>query len=147
MKTYYFGYGMNTNIESMARRCPGAHLIGKATLPKHKLVFKYHADIEVADTDMEGVLWEVGAIEMQSLDYMEGYPAYYDRKEVWVETPKRKYKAWVYYMADRQEYHAPDDYYLNLLTQGYTDAGIPLAQLSESTSKEWVTNNDMSVAA
>jgi gamma-glutamylcyclotransferase (GGCT)/AIG2-like uncharacterized protein YtfP len=130
MKTFYFGYGMNTNIESMTRRCPGAIYMGKATLRNHKLVFKYHADIEAADTNMEGVLWEVGAMEMQSLDYMEGYPVYYSRKEVWVETEKRKYKAWVYFMADdNHEYHAPDEYYLDLLTQGYTDAGIPLSQL------------------
>ena len=130
MKTFYFGYGMNTNIESLTRRCPGAIYMGKATLRNHKLVFKYHADIEAADTDMEGVLWEVGVMEMQSLDYMEGYPVYYSRKEVWVETEKRKYKAWAYYMADNNhEYHAPDEYYLDLLTQGYTDAGIPLSQL------------------
>jgi gamma-glutamylcyclotransferase (GGCT)/AIG2-like uncharacterized protein YtfP len=129
MKIYYFGYGMNTNIESMTRRCPGAILKGKATLRKHKLVFKYHADIEAADTDMEGVLWEVGAMEMQSLDYMEGYPVYYDRKEVWVETPQRKYKAWVYYMTGNDQYAAPDSYYLELITQGYRDAGIPLSKL------------------
>jgi gamma-glutamylcyclotransferase (GGCT)/AIG2-like uncharacterized protein YtfP len=168
MKTFYFGYGMNTNIESMTRRCPGAIYMGKATLRNHNVVFKYHADIEAADTDMEGVLWEVGAIEMQSLDYMEGYPVYYSRKEVWVETEKRKYKAWAYYMADdNHEYHAPDEYYLDLLTQGYTDAGIPLSQLSNrpitvaprvgthrtvitgipapATSKEWIVDNDITV--
>lgn len=169
MKTFYFGYGMNTNIESMTRRCPGAIYMGKATLRAHKLVFKYHADIEAADTDMEGVLWEVGVMEMQSLDYMEGYPVYYSRKEVWVETAKRKYKAWVYYMADdNHEYHAPDAYYLDLLTQGYTDAGIPLSQLSPAvrvtvlsrvaahrtvvasiatvaTSKEWIVDDDVTV--
>lgn len=147
MKTYYFGYGLNTNIESMARRCPGAILKGKATLPKHKLVFKYHADIEAADTDMEGVLWEVGAIEMQSLDYMEGYPVYYDRKEVWVIYNRLKVKAWAYYMSGREEYHPPDEYYLNLLREGYTDAGIPMSQLAPSASKEWVVNNDLTITA
>lgn len=147
MKTYYFGYGMNTNVESMAQRCPGAILKGKATLLKHKLVFKYHADIEAADTDMEGVLWEVGAIEMQSLDYMEGYPAYYDRKEEWVTHNGRKVKAWVYYMSGNDYYAAPSEYYLDLIKRGYTDAGIPLSQLAPSTGKEWVVNNDLAITA
>jgi gamma-glutamylcyclotransferase (GGCT)/AIG2-like uncharacterized protein YtfP len=170
VKTFYFGYGLNTNIESMTRRCPGAIYMGKSTLRNHKLVFKYHADIEAADTDMEGVLWEVGTMEMQSLDYMEGYPVYYSRKEVWVETEKRKYKAWVYFMADKQEYHEPDGYYLAMITQGYSDAGIPLSQLSPTVGvtvvprvgvtvrsvtrasrstitsrEEWIADNDMSV--
>jgi gamma-glutamylcyclotransferase (GGCT)/AIG2-like uncharacterized protein YtfP len=169
MKTFYFGYGLNTNLESMTRRCPGAIYMGKATLRNHNLVFKYHADIEIADTDMEGVLWEVGVMEMQSLDYLEGYPVYYNRKEVWVETGKRKYKAWVYFMANaNHEYHAPDEYYLDLLTQGYTDAGIPVAQLEVTVGvagrtrigthrtviasvaaitarEEWIIDNDVAV--
>ena len=129
MKTYYFGYGMNTNIKSMHQRCPGAILVGTATLRNHKIVFKYHADVELAATDIKGVLWEVGAMEMQSLDYTEGYPAYYDRKEEWVEFNDRKLKAWVYYMAGGDQYAPPDGYYLAMITQGYSDAGIPLSQL------------------
>lgn len=130
MKMYYFGYGMNTNVKSMHQRCPGAILKGKATLQKHKVVFKYHADVEPANTNVDGVLWEIGTMELQSLDYTEGYPTYYDRKEEVVEFNGRKHKAWIYYMTGNERYAPPDGYYLAMITEGYTEAGIPLSQLT-----------------
>jgi len=58
--SYYLAYGMNTNLISMATRCPAAQSLGKVKLPGHKLSFKYFCDIESAvGQDMECVLWNI----------------------------------------------------------------------------------------
>ena len=41
-------------------------------------------------------LYQVG--NMDKLDHLEGYPKYYTRKQVKVETPTGAVLAWVYYM-------------------------------------------------
>ena len=43
----YLAYGMNTNIDQMASRCPGSVSIGRVDIPDHRLVFRGVADIEV----------------------------------------------------------------------------------------------------
>ena len=122
-------YGMNTNKNSMALRAPGAKFLGKAKLHKHKLVFKYFADIEASENDMWGVLWEIGPDELKAMDYTEGYPTFYDRKEVDVDFDGSKEKAWVYYMVDKEDYKHPNQFYLNMLMEGYEQAGIGMGQL------------------
>jgi gamma-glutamylcyclotransferase (GGCT)/AIG2-like uncharacterized protein YtfP len=150
MKNMYMAaYGMNTNIESMRARVPGATYIGKAKLPHHKLVFKYHADIEAADTDMEVVLWQIGPAELQELDYTEGYPVYYDRKLVSVLHAGQERQAWIYYMVQGDYRAEPSQHYLDLITAGYQNAGIPLSQLKVSISpgKERIVDNDFAIAS
>ncbi len=41
----YFSYGMNTNQDEMAYRCPGAHSLGHARLIDHAFRFAVHADV------------------------------------------------------------------------------------------------------
>ena len=77
----YFSYGMNTNPEEMAYRCPTSEAIGKVTLAGHRLEFKIHATIaEDPNSVMEGVLWRITDYDEQMLDILEGYPVYYTKK-------------------------------------------------------------------
>ena len=41
----YFAYGMNTNKEEMAYRCPGARALGKTILSGYRFEFKSFATI------------------------------------------------------------------------------------------------------
>ncbi len=36
----YFAFGSNMDVAQMARRCPGAQAMGRATLTDHRLVFR-----------------------------------------------------------------------------------------------------------
>lgn len=130
-KLYYFGYGMNTNIASMADRCPNAYSLGKINLPNHRLRFSIYADIvEDPHSTIQGALWEITDRCLTSLDLLEGYPNYYDRKIVTLERDDQIYDCWVYFMTlNKYQIAPPDSVYFDMVEQGYKDHGISNAQL------------------
>jgi gamma-glutamylcyclotransferase (GGCT)/AIG2-like uncharacterized protein YtfP len=92
--TYYFAYGMNTNLYEMRHRCPDAENMGVAYLDDHKMVFKYHADmIETPGHTAPGVLWKITDRCLKSLDMLEGFPVYYNRRTVKIRLEKSAYPA------------------------------------------------------
>ena len=81
----YFAYGSNLNAEQMRKRCPGAKEFSRAVLPGWKLARRGFADIEPAPkARVNGALYAIGRDDLASLDFYEGYPALYDRREVLV---------------------------------------------------------------
>lgn len=117
---YYLAYGMNTNIASMTARCPGARSLGKAVLKNHKLVFKHHADIERSrGSEMECALWLISDSCEASLDILEGYPFYYNKKMVDADFNGTTVRAMVYFMTDNQSYAPPAESYMNMMLEGY----------------------------
>lgn len=124
-KYLYFAYGMNTNIDSMAIRCPNARDLGKAFLLDHKMVFKYHCDvIEQAGSDAPGVLWEITDDCLASLDVLEGYPTYYQRKWSTVLHNGQRVNTLVYYMPGDDLPGMPAKHYYDMVLQGYKEHGI-----------------------
>ena len=74
----YFAYGMNTNQDEMAYRCPGAHSLGHARLIDHAFRFAVHADVVPCEGSyVDGVLWSITDQDLDHLDQLEGYPTYY----------------------------------------------------------------------
>lgn len=69
----YFAYGSNMNEQRMLERCPGARLVGKATLAGYRLVERLYADVEpLSGKVVEGVLWTVTESDVYRLDGYEG---------------------------------------------------------------------------
>ena len=136
MKTkLYFAYGMNTNKEEMAYRCPGAVALGKALLPGYRFEFKSFATI-VPDSDsrVEGVLWTVTDTDEAALDILEGYPEFYDKRHVTVQQGI-DYIAMTYIMGPREKGHAPSDGYYSMVSEGYQSFGLSQRQLSEAKNR------------
>lgn len=137
---YYFAYGMNTNLKEMAARCSGAELVGQVILTKHKFVFRSHADIEPCeDSDVAGVLWRITPECEQSLDSLEGYPYYYEKKEVVVDTfdgeeisGMNHFIAMTYYMTKPVTESLPSAGYYNCLVEGYSDNNISIFQIKQA---------------
>ena len=128
----YFAYGMNTNQEQMAWRCPKAVSLGAAELPEYELAFRTHADINpVPGSSMEGVLWEITDECLAALDQLEGYPSYYTRYEVDVFHDNKWKKALVYKM-NSSGFASPSAGYLRMLVEGYSDHGCDLQQLYDA---------------
>ena len=85
---HYFAFGSNMDAAQMARRCPGAEPIGKATLADHRMVFRgpsrnrgggvLSVDPSPGDT-VTGVLYEVTDAHLAALDRYEGAPEWYLR--------------------------------------------------------------------
>ena len=134
----YLSYGMNTNVEEMSIRCPNAISLGKCSLEDHRLVFCGHADVEesIGDT-MECVLWDITTECEYSLDILEGYPHYYDKKMVDINYKGSVRQAMIYYMVGGYDnYRSPDAYYQSMLEEGYQYHGIPLSQIYEAVGFE-----------
>jgi len=132
----YFAYGMNTNKEEMAYRCPGARALGRAVLPGYRFEFKSFATI-VPDLkeSVEGVLWTITDTDESALDILEGYPEFYDKKTVSIEHNRQSYIAMTYIMGPREKNHAPTDGYYSMVSQGYQQFGLNQQQLLEARSR------------
>jgi len=130
-----FAYGMNTNAAGMADRCPGAVSLGRSWLANYRLRFAGHADIvENSEHNVEGVLWEITDEHLARLDNFEGYPSYYDRKEVIVYcvADGTVVPAIAYFMQLGYSDQKPSDQYLTTVYNGYKEHGVPCDQLLEA---------------
>jgi gamma-glutamylcyclotransferase len=132
----YFAYGMNTNLEEMAYRCPGARSMGKAILPGYRLEFKSFATIVPSPKEsVEGVLWTITESDESALDVLEGYPEFYDKKTVSVEHDNQSYIAMTYLMGPRENGHAPSDGYYSMVSEGYQSFGLSQQQLLDAKNR------------
>ena len=114
----YMAYGMNTNRDAMAVRCPKAKPLGGFYLPDTRLVFRGVADI-VPDREhiCPVVLWEITPDCLRALDRLEGYPTLYGRRKMngdWI----------TYEMNDKSRTSPPNGGYYKMIDDGYNDFGL-----------------------
>jgi gamma-glutamylcyclotransferase (GGCT)/AIG2-like uncharacterized protein YtfP len=129
----YFAYGMNTNLDEMAARCPGAVCLGPAWIEGYALVFRHFADIEPAvENYCDGVLWEITDDNLAALDRLEGYPYHYTRFTVVVHTDRGSDTALVYQMTDQSYEQPPSNHYFNTVYEGYEQNSVDTHQLIET---------------
>lgn len=145
----YFAYGMNTNLKEMSRRCPTATCIGPAWIDDYEFVFRTHADIVKSPGSIcYGVLWDIGKSDLRALDRLEGYPYYYTRFRVRVNLDDHFIYAITYQMNDQSYIQEPSIGYLEMVTEGYQQNGVPTTQIdtaintvscsmSTKTKQEW----------
>ena len=125
----YFAYGMNTNIDQMAHRCPNAISLGVAELPDYELVFRGCADIEpTLDSGMDGVLWDITDNCLAALDVLEGYPTFYTRYSVDV-FHNGEWKSALVYKMNAGDIFPPSAGYLRMLFEGYSEHGADVTQI------------------
>ena len=129
----YFAYGMNTNLDEMARRCPGSTSLGSAWIDNYELCFRTHCDIEKKPgARTYGVLWDINLDNLRALDTLEGYPHYYTRFNVKVKQGRVSYNALVYQMNSQHWLAEPSLYYLDCVREGYTQNGVPQNQIDDA---------------
>lgn len=132
----YFAYGMNTNTQGMARRCPGAVAFGHARLLGHRFRFSGPADVQVDRGHyVDGVLWDITDDCLKALDQLEGYPHYYDRKWAQVEHEQGEFRALVYHMQPGNRNSPPSSSYFNMVLEGYSEFGVPTDQLYKNVTE------------
>ena len=136
MKTkLYFAYGMNTNRDEMAYRCPTAVPMGKAILQGYRFEFKSFATIVPSPGEsVEGVLWTITDSDEAALDILEGYPEFYDKRHVKVNQGI-DYIAMTYIMNPREQNYPPSDGYYSMVSEGYQQFGLSQQQLLEARSR------------
>lgn len=145
----YFAYGMNTNVDSMASRCPNAISIGKAFLDCHKFVFRGVADIDYTANSsdrVEGALWLITPECEASLDALEGYPTFYTKEYNW---DYHDVGVMYYIMTEKSKkspYSYPSQFYKDCLEEGYKSFGLDLNQLKSALKGLTVPDNKLSYA-
>jgi gamma-glutamylcyclotransferase (GGCT)/AIG2-like uncharacterized protein YtfP len=133
MKYFYAAYGMNTNLDEMSRRCPTAVCLGPAQIHNYEFVFRTHADIQHKQgAKCDIVLWKIDNACLKALDALEGYPYYYTRSKIRVHTGDRTVKALVYQMNDQSLIQEPSAGYLQTVTEGYQQNGVPTTQIDHA---------------
>jgi len=126
----YFAYGMNTNVDGMASRCPRAVSFGRAQLLGHRFRFAGPADVQRDwRFNVDGVLWDITEDCLKALDRLEGYPFYYDRKWAQVQYQDQVVEALVYFMLPGHGNDEPSSGYFDMVLQGYNEHGVPTDQL------------------
>ena len=76
-----------------------------------------------------GVLWEITDKCLDSLDSLEGFPSYYDRKILPIVYKNQKYDAWVYFMQPGNTDGPPCQQYWDCLIEGYSEHNVNRKQL------------------
>ena len=126
----YFVYGMNTNRQSMASRCPTAIDLGYAKLLGGAFRFAGCADIVANDDSVvDGVLWSITDNDLAALDSLEGFPTFYDRMEFDVEHNGKLMQAIAYFMNPGFETAPPSQSYYDMVRIGYHEHDVPDTQI------------------
>lgn len=132
-RTYYFAYGANTNLSSMAHRCPAAKPLGTLILEDHRLVFSGVADIqEWKGCVVHGALWHITPECERALDRFEGFPNLYVKTWIDFEHDGKDCKAMVYVMRNRTSMSPPGPGYEGTLREGYRHFKMPQRQINRA---------------
>lgn len=134
----YIAYGSNLNIEQMKRRCPTAKVYGNGTLEGWTVTFRSmrgpaYATIEPCPGGkVPVVIWDVDKGAEQALDIYEGFPHFYEKKniDVLIENGK-ELTAMAYIMNSHSVPGKPSVEYINTISQGYLDNGLNLHFLGQ----------------
>lgn len=138
MSKLYVAYGSNLNIRQMSKRCPDATVWATGWLRNWKLVYRrsgsgaYASIIRSKGHSVPIVLWSISPKDEKKLDRYEGYPRFYGKQNVFVETTRGKKKGMVYIMNRYAVPGVPSQHYINTVEEGYADNGLDLAYLDES---------------
>jgi hypothetical protein len=140
-RKYYLAYGMNTNRQQMAQRCPAAISLGAVKLVDYKLAFRTFCDVVPSvGHQMDCALWSITDHCEQALDRLEGFPDFYGKKEVSVIYKSKPIMAMIYYMKDLYKQSLPSANYLNLVTEGYMHHNMSVEQIY--TAIDEVSNHE-----
>lgn len=129
---------MNTHLGQMARRCPGAQVVGVAELQDHELEFAYHCNVNpVSGSSVPGLLWTITDQDLEELDWAEGYPTYYDRAHAPVMINSGVLSAVVYFMPGATQPCPPSRGYLDIVRQGYAQNQINPVALDKALNTSY----------
>jgi hypothetical protein len=128
----YIAYGSNMDKGQMMARCPEAKFIGTGQLENWKMRFKgsgsgAYATIEPDDPEKQTKLlvyiWSITAEDEKRLDYYEGFPRFYTKKEIDAILHGKKgcepIKGMVYIMNDWASPGLPTRQYFNNIREIY----------------------------
>ena len=143
-KKIYIAYGSNMSEAQMTQRCSDATLAGTGRVNGYELLFKgsltgCYATIEKkADAFVPVVLWRISAADERRLDAYEGFPRFYYKKTIPVETDGNTIRGLVYIMHEERRFGEPGDWYYQNMERDYRKFGFDLAILRKGLTESRV---------
>jgi gamma-glutamylcyclotransferase len=150
---YYFAYGSNLDAAQMRHRCPEHEAVGPAKLEGYRLSFHGNSDrwrgaVATVSPSVDGVVWGVlfrlTDDDLKSLDEYEDFrganhpSSLYDREDVRVRTSAgMEVPALTYLMRPHAE-GKPSRLYLDIITNGGRDHGLPRDYIAQLASTQTV---------
>lgn len=134
--TLYFAYGSNMDPGQMARRCPGAHALGRASLAGHGFRINSRGVATVVPEVrglVHGVLWRLNAAHVATLDRYEGVASGEYRRQRLAVRAHEPCEALVY-VASEQRGGTPRAGYLERVVAGAVHFGLPYDYVSRLES-------------
>lgn len=139
----YFAYGSNLDDDQMRVRCAGARIVGRAVLPNHALAFGGFSHrwggavasvVRAKGARVEGLLYELGDVDLRALDRFEGHPFAYERVVRFVQDEHgRRRRAMTYLQPeDTFEAWAPQQGYFTILWRAYGRLGFDFEPLARA---------------
>lgn len=134
-KKIYIAYGSNMSEVQMAQRCPDATLAETGRVNGYELLFKgsltgCYATIEKkADAFVPVVLWRISAADERRLAAYEGFPRFYYKKTIPVETDGGTIQGLVYIMHEDRRFGIPETWYYQNMERDYRKFGFNLSIL------------------
>ena len=123
-----FAYGSNMSREPMRQRCPGAQMIGTATLRRHRFIIMangYASVVPASSSEVHGILWRVTPRDLVALDaYEDVAGGLYRRVMRPVIHNSTTVTALVYSGCEPRE-GAPRRGYMELVLRSAREAGLP----------------------
>ena len=138
MKQFYVAYGSNLNKLQMKYRCPHATPVCAGVLKDYELLFKgsktgAYATVEPKKGARVPVgLWEIDLRDERNLDRYEGFPTFYYKKYVVVNTEDGPRSAMVYIMHEGFPIGQPSEDYCEVCLAGYDDFGLNKMEFLEA---------------
>ena len=129
----YFAYGINMSREDMARRCPGASIVGVATLRDYRFLITDRGGASVIPflgSVVFGVLWSIGETDLAALDHYEGVPDSYLRWNMDVLVDGDPVTAEIYTATSVKE-GRPWPMYLERIVGAAREVGMPEGYVRE----------------
>lgn len=126
----YIAYGSNLNVEQMKHRCPDAVELCTGVIRDYRLLFKgsmtgNYLTIEPhKGSEVPVVIWEVTEKCEHSLDIYEGFPRFYRKETVTVETEYGAVDDAFAYIMNGHTCGAPTERYFRTCLQGYREFGF-----------------------
>lgn len=128
----------------MRHRCPDARVVGTSLIEHYRLLFKgsrtgAYLTIEPQEgASVPVAVWSVSETDEQALDTYEGFPGFYDKKEMLVSIKGirtgqvRQRTAFVYIMHEERPFGIPTHRYFEVCNAGYTHFGFDKSLLTRA---------------
>lgn len=137
----YFAYGSNLDDDQMCVRCKGARPVLRAVLPNYALTFGGFSHrwggavasvVRAKGARVEGLLYELGDVDLRVLDRFEGHPFAYERiiRVVLDEHGRRRRVITYAQPEDGFEPWAPPQDYFGVLWRAYGRLGFDVEPLA-----------------